>query len=379
MILSSIPHATAGFLTHLADAAARSFVLGCIAGVGLKVSRVRSVALRLNVWRAVLCVALMMPFLGLFLPALTFRLPAQVGQRVEELRSAYRAVDAVTNNNAGEPARAAEIARNSSERHVSHSFANTLPESRGLTGGTGSCGSQGSRIGFTAERNRIFTSARGSLGQVATCRDAVDRDRGDSLSLGHAGISGSFCDWTNFQCASRTRGAARSRSTGAGAAFIARTSFGNQTRSAPGRVRTAFRAGDFRRGASRDICFLRDGATGMKPSWMRLSRMRFRTLRGATHSSTDCRFCTVPCFGSARSAGISPAAWRNLRKRPAMKLRLPRGQTARVTPKRCLAFSRNSKRVRGARGGRELRWLRQGRQKNDWTEFSNGKGVSPCN
>ena len=60
MILSSIPHAPAGFLTHLADAAARSFVLGCIAGLALNVSRVKSVSLRLNVWRAVLCVALIM-------------------------------------------------------------------------------------------------------------------------------------------------------------------------------------------------------------------------------------------------------------------------------------------------------------------------------
>jgi beta-lactamase regulating signal transducer with metallopeptidase domain len=133
MILSSIPHAPAGFLTHLADAAARSFVLGCIAGLALNVSRVKSVSLRLNVWRAVLCVALIMPFLGLLLPALTFRLPAQLSQRVDEFRFAYRAVNAVTNNAESESARPAEIARNSSERHVSHSFANTVPESHGIS------------------------------------------------------------------------------------------------------------------------------------------------------------------------------------------------------------------------------------------------------
>jgi beta-lactamase regulating signal transducer with metallopeptidase domain len=135
MILSSIPHAPAGFLTHLADAAARSFVLGCIAGLALNVSRVKSVSLRLNVWRAVLCVALIMPFLGLLLPTITFRLPAQLSQRVEEFRVAHRAVNAETNNDENGPARPAEIARNSSNRHVSHSFANTVPESRGISDG----------------------------------------------------------------------------------------------------------------------------------------------------------------------------------------------------------------------------------------------------
>ena len=145
MILSSIPHAPAGFLTHLADAAARSFVLGCIAGLALNVSRVKSVSLRLNVWRAVLCVALIMPFLGLLLPALTFRLPAQLSQRVDEFRFAYRAVNAVTNVENG-PSRPAEIARNSGERHVSHSFANTVPESRGKSDGPVAADSKNARL-----------------------------------------------------------------------------------------------------------------------------------------------------------------------------------------------------------------------------------------
>jgi beta-lactamase regulating signal transducer with metallopeptidase domain len=146
MILSSIPHAPAGFLTHLADAAARSFVLGCIAGLALNVSRVKSVSLRLNVWRAVLCVALIMPFLGLLLPALTFRLPAQLSQRVDEFRFAYRAVNAVTTNAESESARPAEIARNSSDRHVSHSFANTVPESRGKSDGPVAADSKNARL-----------------------------------------------------------------------------------------------------------------------------------------------------------------------------------------------------------------------------------------
>jgi beta-lactamase regulating signal transducer with metallopeptidase domain len=129
MILSSIPHAAASFLTHVADAAIRSLVLGCIAGLGLSVLRVKSVLLRLNVWKAVLCVALIMPFLGVFLPAITFRLPAQVGRRVENLRFAYRAVNAVTNKDGSDSARSAKSTGNSSGRHVSHSFGNTVPAS----------------------------------------------------------------------------------------------------------------------------------------------------------------------------------------------------------------------------------------------------------
>ncbi len=159
MILSSIPHSTAGFLAYLADAAARSFALGCIAGLGLSVSRVKSVALRLNVWRAVLCVALLMPFLGLFLPALTFRLPAQVGQRFEELRFAYRAVNAVTNKDENHSARTAKIVRNSRQVHVSHSFADAVPESRVLIGGPEAAAPKGT--GFDLERSNIpFSPAR---------------------------------------------------------------------------------------------------------------------------------------------------------------------------------------------------------------------------
>ncbi|MGB8521685.1 MAG: M56 family metallopeptidase [Candidatus Acidiferrales bacterium] len=134
MILSSIPHAAASFLTHIADAAIRSFALGCIAGLALSVMRVKSVSVRLNVWRAVLCVALIMPFLGVFLPAITFRLPEQVGRRVDDLRFAYRAVNAVTNKDESGSARSAESTRNSSGRHVSHSFGNTVPAS-GLSDG----------------------------------------------------------------------------------------------------------------------------------------------------------------------------------------------------------------------------------------------------
>jgi hypothetical protein len=97
MTVSSVLQASASFLIHLADAAARSLVLGCIAALALSVLRVRNVSVRLNVWRAVLCVALIMPFLGVFLPSLTFRLPARVAQRFERLRIASGADSAAAN------------------------------------------------------------------------------------------------------------------------------------------------------------------------------------------------------------------------------------------------------------------------------------------
>jgi beta-lactamase regulating signal transducer with metallopeptidase domain len=135
MIVSSIPQASVSFLAHVADAAARSFVLGCVAAVGLNVLRVKSVSVRLNVWRAVLCVALIMPFLGLFLPALTFRLPSQVGQGFEKLRLASPAGNDMAIKEVNGSAGAAQVVRNSTGRHASHSFGSSVTESRALTTG----------------------------------------------------------------------------------------------------------------------------------------------------------------------------------------------------------------------------------------------------
>jgi len=84
MILHAMPNAAASFLTHMADAAARAWLLGFVAGMALKTWSVKSVSVRLTVWRAVLGVALMMPLLGTFLPALSIKVPARVGQRFAE-------------------------------------------------------------------------------------------------------------------------------------------------------------------------------------------------------------------------------------------------------------------------------------------------------
>jgi bla regulator protein blaR1 len=159
MILSSVVQASASFLIHVADAAARSLVLGCMAALALNVLRVKNVSVRLNVWRAVLCVALIMPFLGVFLPSLTFRLPAQVAQQFGRLRFAFGASGAVANKEAGNQKQFANLARNSRDRHVSHSYANTVPESPETTGSAAAVASNAGTLDLP-KRDQGFSLAR---------------------------------------------------------------------------------------------------------------------------------------------------------------------------------------------------------------------------
>ena len=162
MILSSLLQASANFLIHMADAAARSLVLGCMAALALNVFRVKNVSVRLNVWRAVLCVALIMPFSGALLPALTFRLPAQAAQQFERLRFASGAGSAVANKEAGNQKQFANLARNSRDRHVSHSYANTVPESRETTGSATAVASNAGALHLPNEdRGSSFSRAIG--------------------------------------------------------------------------------------------------------------------------------------------------------------------------------------------------------------------------
>jgi beta-lactamase regulating signal transducer with metallopeptidase domain len=134
VILSSIVQASTSFLTHVADAAVRSFVLGCVAAVALNVSRVKSVAVRLNAWRGVLCVALIMPFLGVFLPALTLRVPAQMAQKFERVRFAHETSSVAANKEVKATAQLPNIARNSRDRYVSQTYFNVVPRNHETTG-----------------------------------------------------------------------------------------------------------------------------------------------------------------------------------------------------------------------------------------------------
>jgi hypothetical protein len=67
--------APANLAAHVLQPAVRSLAFACVAGVALAAFRVRSIALRLAIWRAVLLVALAMPLLGLLLPPLPVFVP----------------------------------------------------------------------------------------------------------------------------------------------------------------------------------------------------------------------------------------------------------------------------------------------------------------
>ena len=75
MILSPVLDASANFAAHVLQPAARSLAFACVAGLVLAAFRVRSIALRLAIWRTVLVVALAMPLLGLLLPPLPVFVP----------------------------------------------------------------------------------------------------------------------------------------------------------------------------------------------------------------------------------------------------------------------------------------------------------------
>lgn len=64
-----------GSLTHVAEPAARSLVLACLAMIAVSVFRVRTVSWKTAIWRGVLFAALAMPLLGLFLPPIRLPLP----------------------------------------------------------------------------------------------------------------------------------------------------------------------------------------------------------------------------------------------------------------------------------------------------------------
>ena len=66
-------------LTHLIDPAVRSLAIASAAGLVMVVAQVRSLFLRLSVWKAVICVALAMPLLVMFLPPLRVPVPVPEG------------------------------------------------------------------------------------------------------------------------------------------------------------------------------------------------------------------------------------------------------------------------------------------------------------
>src|SRR5579859_205102 len=89
MMSNTTGQAAASFLKYLAEPAARSLALGCLAAIGLAAFRVKRVTLRLLVWTTTLYAALAMPFLGAFLPRMTIRVPAQTAALVQNVGHSF--------------------------------------------------------------------------------------------------------------------------------------------------------------------------------------------------------------------------------------------------------------------------------------------------
>ena len=66
-------------LSHLIDPAVRSLAIASAAGLVMVVAQIRSLSLRLSVWKAVICVALGMPLLAMCLPPLRVPVPVPEG------------------------------------------------------------------------------------------------------------------------------------------------------------------------------------------------------------------------------------------------------------------------------------------------------------
>lgn len=80
-MLPAAIHASQKFLFLMVDAAVRSLLLGCFVALALEAFRVRSLLVRLLVWRGVLVVALAMPLLILISPAIRLAVPLPNLQR----------------------------------------------------------------------------------------------------------------------------------------------------------------------------------------------------------------------------------------------------------------------------------------------------------
>lgn len=81
--------AATSFLKYLAEPAARSLALGCLAAIALAAFRVKRVGLRLFVWTMALYAALAMPFLGAFLPRTAVHVPAQTAAFVQSVGHSF--------------------------------------------------------------------------------------------------------------------------------------------------------------------------------------------------------------------------------------------------------------------------------------------------
>src|SRR5580658_9884739 len=84
MTLPSAVEAFTSLLAYVVNPAARALALGCAAGLGLALFRVKTTCARLFTWTAVLYAAIAMPFLERMLPPLPVPTPSFLQHGVEQ-------------------------------------------------------------------------------------------------------------------------------------------------------------------------------------------------------------------------------------------------------------------------------------------------------
>jgi beta-lactamase regulating signal transducer with metallopeptidase domain len=154
MILGPILDASANFSAHVLQPAARSFAFACVAGLVLAAFRVRSVALRLAIWRAVLVVALAMPLLGLLLPPL----PVFVPLAAKFLRAEPPAEVASSPEIHTRAINVNQVAHSSSTKLGAFTYAGHAPEAMNATNATES--SEASGVARSADAQAAGAQAR---------------------------------------------------------------------------------------------------------------------------------------------------------------------------------------------------------------------------
>ncbi len=155
MILSPVLDASASFAAHVLQPAARSLAFACVAGLVLAAFRVRSVALRLAIWRTVLVVALAMPLLGLLLPPLPVFVPLvakfiPATPTVEEIAPAVEIHSHAVSVN--------HIAHSSSTKLGAFTYIGHAPEAMDATNATES--SEASGVAKSADAQAAGSQAR---------------------------------------------------------------------------------------------------------------------------------------------------------------------------------------------------------------------------
>jgi beta-lactamase regulating signal transducer with metallopeptidase domain len=133
MIISPVLDASANFAAHVLQPAARSLAFACVAGLILAAFHVRSVALRLAIWRTVLVVALAMPLLGLLLPPL----PVFVPLAAKFVRERPAAEIAPTPEVHSRAISVNQIARSSSTKLGAFTYTGRAPDTIAATNATG--------------------------------------------------------------------------------------------------------------------------------------------------------------------------------------------------------------------------------------------------